>query len=153
MPPSPYRQIDTLRIAQTNFGFTHNGLDALAEFFGIEGKIATTFELWKACVRGEDKALSLMEIYNKKDVSVLEAIFHKLKGYAKGLPNLDMYNDTENPVCPTCGNHSLSWIEGKYFYTQAVRYKVHQCTECGAISRAKKGTPFINKKVISPIPR
>lgn len=152
-PPSPYKQIDTLKVAQQQFGFTHNSLDALAAFFGIEGKTETNFNLWKACVWGDEEALIKMENYNMNDVVVLEKIYHFLKPYIKGHPNLDLYTDSENPVCPTCGNHTLSWMEGKYFYTQSVRYQIFRCTQCGAISRSKKGDPYINKKLISAIPR
>jgi len=152
-PPSPYKQIDTLKVAHQQFGFTHNSLDALAGFFGIEGKIQTDFQLWKDCIHGNEQALFDMEEYNRNDVIVLEKIYHFLKPYMKGHPNLDLYNDTENPVCPTCGKHTLSWMEGKYFYTQAVRYQIYRCTECGSISRAKKGEPYENKKTIMSIPR
>jgi hypothetical protein len=152
-PPSPYKQIDTLKIAQQQFGFTHNSLDALANFFGIEGKSDTDFELWKRCIWGDEEALFEMEEYNRNDVIVLEKIYHFLKPYMKGHPNLDLYCDDENPVCTTCGKHTLSWMEGKYFYTQAVRYQIYRCSECGSISRAKKGEPYINKKIMMSIPR
>lgn len=152
-PPSPYKQIDTLKIAQQQFGFTHNSLDALAGFFGIEGKVDTDFQLWKDCIYGNEEALLKMEIYNQNDVIILEKIYNFLKPYAKGHPNLDLYVDSESPVCPSCGRDSLIALEGKYFYTQAVRYPIHRCTGCQAISRAKKGEPYINKKLISAIPR
>lgn len=152
-PPSPYKQIDTKRVAQRQFGFTHNSLDGLCEFFGIEGKVETDFQLWKDCIMGIPEALNEMEMYNKNDVVILEKIYHFLKPYIKGHPNLDLYIDSEFPVCTSCGKDSLNPIEGKYFYTQAVRYPIFRCSGCGAISRAKKGEPYINKKQISSIPR
>ena len=152
-PPSPYRQIDTLRIAQKHFGFTHNSLDALCDFFDVPGKIETNFELWKACVRGEDAALIEMEVYNRQDVKSLESVFHKIKGYAKGLPNMDLYQDTEYSVCPCCGSETIKAMDGKYFYTQAVKYQAYRCESCGSISRSKTGIKFENKKLISAIPR
>ena len=151
--PSPYKQIDTLKVAQKQFGFTHNSLDALAEFFGIEGKIETNFELWKKCINGDEDALLEMEVYNRNDVVLLEKVYHFLKPYIKGHPNLDLYCDGINPVCTSCGKDALSHMPDKYFYTQAVRYPIYRCSSCGAISRAKKGEPYINKKQISSIPR
>lgn len=152
-PPSPYKQIDTLRVAQQQFGFTHNSLDALAEFFGIDGKTETGFQLWKDCISGNQEALYEMEEYNKNDVVVLEKIYYFLRPYMKGHPNLDLYTDSESPMCTTCGEDSLSPMPNKYFYTQAVRYQIYRCSKCGAISRAKKGEPYVNKKQISSIPR
>jgi hypothetical protein len=152
-PPSPYKQIDTLKVAQQQFGFTHNSLDALATFFGIEGKTDTDFQLWKDCILGKQKSLDEMEIYNINDIVVLEKIYHFLKPYIKGHPNLDLYIDNENSSCTTCGNNTLEVMLGKYFYTQSIRYPIYKCSGCGSISRAKKGKPYINKKLISSIPR
>jgi len=152
-PPSPYKQIDTLKVAQQQFGFTHNSLDALTEFFGIDGKIETDFQLWKDCVSGKEEALNKMEAYNRNDVIILEKIYHFLKPFIRGHPNLDLYNDSDIPLCTTCGRESLQTMPNKYFYTQAVRYPIYKCTECGSISRAKKGESYINKKLISSIPR
>ena len=153
IPPSPYKQIDTLKVAQNQFGFTHNGLDALAQFFGMEGKLHTDFDLWKRCIRGEEQALFYLEKYNKKDVVVLEKVYYKLRPFIKGHPNLDLYNDGEDVLCPSCEKDALVELSGKYFYTQAVRYKIYQCSECGSISRSKKGVPFLKSKKVSAIPR
>ena len=152
-PPSPYKQIDTLKVAQQQFGFTHNSLDALANFFGIDGKTETNFQLWKDCIHGDEAALDEMEFYNKNDVIVLEKIYYFLRPYMRNHPNLDLYIDNDSPVCTTCGKDTLVEISNKYFYTQAVRYPIFRCIECGAISRAKKGLPYTNKKLISAIPR
>lgn len=152
-PPSPYKQIDTLKVAQQQFGFTHNSLDALAKFFGIDGKTETDFQLWKDCIHGDAEALYKMEQYNRNDVIVLEKIYYFLRPYMRNHPNLDLYVDNDSPVCTTCGKNSLAPMPNKYFYTQAVRYPIYRCSSCGAISRAKKGEPYTNKKLISSIPR
>lgn len=152
-PPSPFRQIDTLKIAQRYFGFTHNSLDALAKFFHIEGKIPTTLELWKGCIMGDEDSLIEMEVYNRQDVIVLEKIFYKLRPYAKGLPNMDMYIDEEFPTCTSCGSSNIFIQEDKFFYTNATKFKVFRCNDCGSISRSRKGIKLDYTKSISPIPR
>ena len=153
VPPSPYRQIDTLTVARLTFGFTSNRLDFLAKFLGYQGKEPTTFELWEECMAGNPEALFYMEFYNKKDVVILEDVYLRLRPYIKGHSNLDLYMDTEEPRCPHCGDQHVSLLQDKYFYTQAVRYAIYRCDNCGAVSRAKKGTPYINKRVISAIPK
>lgn len=153
LPPSPYKTIDTLKVAQNQFGFTHNGLDALARFFEIEGKSPTTFELWKSCLFGDAQALEDMELYNIQDVLVLEKVYLKLRPYVRGHSNIDLYIDSPVPTCTHCGSTHIDKMVGKYFYTQAVRYETFRCTDCGTISRAKQGLKYTNKKQISAIPR
>jgi len=152
-PPNPFKIIDTLRVAQSQFGFTHNSLDALAHFFNMDGKIGTDFSLWKRCIFGEDDALREMETYNRQDVAVLENVYIKLRPYIKGHPNFDLYIDEEKSVCPSCGSSDITRQDNKYFYTQAVKYNTYRCHNCGTVSRSKQSVKYINKKKISPIPR
>ena len=152
-PPSPYRTIDTLTIARQRFGFTSNRLDFLAKFFGYEGKAPTKFELWENCMIGDEDALYYMDFYCKQDIITLEQVFMKLRPFAKGLPNLDLYQDNATSVCPVCGEGHLTTLPDKFFYTQSVKYQVYRCTKCGGLARAKKGIKFENAKQISAIPR
>jgi len=151
--PSSYKQIDTKIIAKNQFGFSSNKLQHLANLLGIEGKYDTDFELWVKCLQGDEESLEYMELYNKHDVEVLEDVFIKLRPFAKGLPNLDLYFDDNLPHCPSCGSQNLMIEVDKKFYTQAVQYQLYRCKDCGSLSRAKQGDKFINKKVISAIPR
>jgi hypothetical protein len=152
VPPSPYKMVDTKIISKNQFGFSSNKLQALAELFGIEGKFDTDFKLWDSCMWGDEKALLEMMLYNRQDVVVLENVYLKLRPYAKGHANLDLYVDSDIPTCPHCGSKHITLMPDKYFYTQAVRYQTYRC-ECGAISRSKTGTKYENKKVITSIPR
>lgn len=149
-PPSPYRTIDTLKVAQQQFGFTHNSLNALAAKFGVDGKIETNFELWKRCIRGSEQALKEMETYNKKDVLVLEDVYLKFRPWIKGHVNLNMYSDNDIS-CTFCGSTNISPIENKFFYTQATKFSLYRCNDCQGVSRGKKS--ILNKRLISPIPR
>lgn len=152
-PPSSYKQIDTKKIAKNIFGFSSNKLEALARHFGYEGKYDTDFNLWADCMAGDSDALQRMVNYNDQDVRVLEKVYLKLRPYAKGHPNLDLYHDEEYSVCPHCGSKEISILSGKFFYTQSVKYQLYKCNSCGANSRGKKGIKYINKKRLSPIPR
>ena len=87
------------------------------------------------------------------DVLVLENVYLKLRPYAKGHPNVNMYVDEEEASCPYCGGKHLQLMEGKYFYTQAVRYSTFRCMNCGAISRSKSAVKYNFKKKISAIPK
>lgn len=153
MPPSPYKQIDTMLIARNMFGETYNKLDFLAKKFGYEGKYTTEMKLWIDCLNGKMGALLQMLSYNNQDVVILEKVYLKLRPYIKGHPNLNIYNDDSNITCPHCNSTKIYPIKGKYFYTNSSRYQLYTCKDCGAHSRGKKGIPYNNKKQIISIPR
>ena len=134
-PTSPYQQIDTLKVARKQFDFDGNGLDNLANIFGIKGKIQTSFELWDRCVAGEKKALKEMESYNQQDVLLLEELYLKMRPWIKSHPNLSLYVDAEVPTCSACGSTNLTQ-KGEYV-TMVGRYTTHICEDCGAPSRER----------------
>jgi DNA polymerase elongation subunit (family B) len=137
-PPSPYQRIDTLKVARKEFGFTHNGLDALAGTLGLQGKIQTNFDLWKRCKRGEDAALIEMETYNIQDVRLLEEVYLELRPWIRSHPSAALFIESEEMVCPACGH---SHLEQRGFYlTQVSKFETYQCqnSKCGAYSRARK---------------
>lgn len=138
VPPSPYTQIDTLKIAQRNFGFSSNKLDALAKYFGIPMKLDTTFELWSDCMKGSVSALKKMLEYNKHDVVILEEIYHKLLPWIKPHPNMALTYDDVIQRCPSCGDNNLVELEDKFYYTTVGKYPVFRCKKCKALSRGRK---------------
>jgi len=135
-PPSPYRSIDTLKIAQKKFGFTHNKLDYLAKLFGLDRKLKTDFELWVKCLEGKDESLQYMLDYNKLDVVILEEVYLKLRGWANSHPNMNMWQSESG--CSNCG--SLRLTPKGHYYTQTGKYKSFQCQDCGAFSRETRKT-------------
>jgi len=142
-PTKPYQTIDTLRIAQKQFGFTHNSLNALARVFGLPEKIDTNFDLWKRCKNGNEDALEEMELYNRHDVEVLEEVYLKIRPWIKGHPNLGLYMELDVPVCKNCGSTHIK-EDGNYYYTQTGKYATLKC-ECGAYGR-RRTTSFPKDK-------
>lgn len=134
-PVSPYKSIDTLKIARSQFGFTSNKLDALAGLFGIDEKLPTNFKLWVSCVNGDEESLRYMEEYNQRDVSVLEEVYLKLRPWIKGNVNISMYYETDEALCPNCGGGLTD--NNSYYYTTVNKYKVYRCLSCGAVSRSR----------------
>lgn len=133
-PTKPYSTIDTLRIAQKQFGFSHNSLNALARVFGLPEKIDTDFDLWKRCKNGSDDALAEMELYNRHDVEVLEEVYLKIRPWIKSHPNLALYTEFEGEMCSNCGSTKL--IPHGHYYTQTGKYQTLRC-ECGAYGRRR----------------
>jgi len=136
-PTSPYQTIDTMLVARKQFGFTHNSLNGLAKIFGFQEKMETTFELWKRCVAGDDEALAYMQKYNNGDVDTLEDVYLKLRPWIKGHPNLGLYVESDEEVCPNCGSSDIQMIPDKYSYTQVSKFPLFRC-KCGAYGRVRK---------------
>lgn len=128
-PPSPYRTIDTMRVARKQFGFTHNSLNGLATVFGFKPKMHTDFQLWKDCKSGITQALKYMEEYNRYDVELLELIYLKLRPWIANHPNVGLFLEKDYPVCPACGSSNLEWT-GKYVYTSVSKFEALKCNDC-----------------------
>lgn len=131
-PPMPYQVIDTLVESRKAFAFSSNKLDYISNLVDGPAKDETTFDLWKRCVTGDKEALKEMEEYNRQDIVVLEDVYFAIRPWIKSHPNMGLYVESVEPVCPNCGNTDLTW-RGHY-YTQAGRYRAFRCY-CGAIGR------------------
>lgn len=155
IPPSPYKQIDTKKIAAKQFGFSSNKLDALAIMFNIPVKLGTDMSLWTRCMSGEQKALTEMGIYNDHDVEILEEVYLILRPWIKSHPNAGLYMQTEDPVCPYCGNKDVSLIENHYSYTNTSKFELYRCNSCSGISRKRKSivSKIKRKELLVPIPK
>lgn len=133
-PPSPYRMIDTLKIARRNFRFASNSLDYLTKIFGVSGKQETSPGLWDRCDEGDTKAIQEMLDYNMQDVRALEDLYMKIRGWAKSHPNLGLYYDDMKDRCPHCESTEIVY-EGDKYMTNANIYNASRCTVCGAYGR------------------
>lgn len=133
-PPSPYKTIDTLKMARRYFRFDSNKLDNLAQFLLGERKISTGKELWLSCIAGEKKALKQMEEYCAHDVELLYRLYQRLKMWHTGHPNYNLYAGSTHQ-CPVCGGDTQK--RGTSM-TRVGIYQRHQCKKCGAWSQGEK---------------
>jgi len=115
-PTTPFISIDTCAISKKQFGFSSNKLDALATYFGFNHKLDTDFNLWKSCLEGNKEALDYMLSYNKRDVTLLEEVYLKMRPYIKNHPNCSNFIDNI-ACCSNCGSESFTLLKDKYYYT------------------------------------
>ena len=134
-PPTPYRSIDTLKIARKEFAAPSNKLDFLTDNFGLKTKIKTDFQLWVDCMAGDVDRLDEMRSYNKQDVVVLEELYLKIRPYIKNHPNIGVLADMD--TCPNCGSQHLEETDSVYLIT-ANKFLVYRCRGCK--------TPYIRTK-------
>lgn len=134
-PPSPYVVIDTLSIARRKFKFTSNRLGDIGQALKVGGKLKTDFSLWKHVVVDHNRAaFERMVNYNKRDVQLLESVYHKLKVWDNNHPNLHL--DKDRPHCNACGSTNVKRNGTRM--TAAGRYQQYQCLECGHWMRSNK---------------
>lgn len=135
-PPSPYRMIDTLKVAKAHFAFTSNKLDSLGEILGCGRKAETGgFELWRGCMNNDKSCWAKMCKYNVQDVILLENIYLKLRPFMKNHPNINLDGSCSEAKCPACGSTKLQ--RRGYAYTNASKFARLCCKECGKWSREK----------------
>lgn len=133
-PPSPYKTIDTLKIARSKFRFNSNKLNDLGEYLGIGGKIDTGgFKLWDGCLKKDPGAWKKMKKYNRRDVILLEKVFRRLFPWATNVVNL---NIREGIFCPYCQSSNM-WARGELITTNFRRQR-YQCKDCGHWSCGKR---------------
>lgn len=140
-PPSPYKQIDLLRVVRSNFRFPSNKLDFVAQRLGLGKKQEHEgMSLWTKCMKGDKDAWERMQDYNVQDVVLLESLYHTLLPWIKNHPNRNLYS--EDTVCPTCGSHSVQ--KRGQAVSLSGTYQRYQCRDCGSWSQ---GTKSLRKSV------
>lgn len=154
LPPSPYRSIDTLKIAKRYFAFSSYALPYICSKLGIEGKFDTRYSLWKECLKGDLKALEYMSKYNVQDVKILEEVYLKFRPWIKSHPNLALYMEVDEEVCSNCGSVDLI-DKGKYYTTNVNLYKSLCCENCGNWVRRRQSeiSRERNKYILAPTAR
>lgn len=134
-PPSPYRQIDTRKVARKYFNFNSNKLDDLGQILGIGKKLPTGgFALWMGCMNNVKSAWDTMKRYNKQDVILLEQVYLSMRGWMNNHPAMNLL-ETKMDACPNCGGTHLR-KHGTY-YNRITKVQVWQCVNCGAHPRSR----------------
>ena len=145
-PPSPFKEVDTLKASRKHFAFVSNSLDDLCQSIGI-GKKAETggFETWLGCIRGDSKSWAQMKRYNAHDVTLLEQLYLRLQPWIAGHPNLATISGRPS-VCPKCESDA-GMIRRGYTHTSVSRRVTYQCKGCGGYSSGRKierlGTDYV----------
>lgn len=139
-PPSPFKVIDTYKIAKREFGFPANSLEYLTMVLKckhVKGghRKFPGFELWLECLRGNEEAWSELREYNIEDILALEELYLKLRPWDTRHPNTAVMQENEELTCPKCGGNHLQYRG--YAYTSVGKYHRLQCQDCGGWSRTR----------------
>jgi DNA polymerase elongation subunit (family B) len=144
-PPSPYRQVDLLRVARNQFRFPSNKLDYVAQALKLGKKTSHIgHELWLKCMNKDTEAWEMMEEYNKNDVILLEDVYNKLLPWIKNHPNHSVYD--EELVCTNCGSHS--YTKRGTVVTSTGKYQRFRCKDCGTWFRGTENVSSTRARFI-----
>jgi DNA polymerase elongation subunit (family B) len=139
-PPSPYKTIDTLKVAKWEFNFPSNSLEYLANVLELTNKKGghkdfPGFELWLGVLANNPAAWAEMKIYNIQDIKVLEELYLRFRPWMKRHPNVAIYEETTKPLCPKCGSDHMQ--SRGFAYTNVYKYRRFQCQSCGGWHRTR----------------
>ena len=128
-PPSPYKDMDLMRVVKSQFRFPSNKLDYVAQKLGVGAKVQHSgFELWVKCMADDKKAWAEMKKYQIQDVDLLVDLYEKLKPWIKNHPNVALYDGIEDG-CTNCGSTHLQ--KRGFSRTGTASYQRFQCQSCG----------------------
>jgi ribosomal protein L37AE/L43A len=141
-PPSPYKTIDTLKIARSKFKFNSNKLDDLGEYLGLGRKVETGgFKLWLGCLSGNKRSWNKMVKYNRQDVILLGKVYLKLRPWATNLPQ-----NSEGLTCPACGSTNVQ--RRGFNINKVFKSQRYQCRSCGKWSSSSKKIKYNNNEYL-----
>lgn len=139
-PPSPYKELDLMRVVRSQFKFPSNKLDYVSQKLGVGAKVKHSgFELWLGCMAGDAKAWAEMKKYQIQDVNLLIDLYEKLLPWIKNHPNRALHDDIPDG-CPNCASQLME--RRGYSYTSTSKYQRYQCKNCG---KWTKGSNAISK--------
>ena len=127
-PPSPFKEVDTLKVARKEFAFTYNSLEKLAAQLGLGFKGKPGFGVWLGCMEGDEKAWKTMKRYCRNDVVLLRELYLRLLPWMTMHPNMALISDTPD-ACPKC-NVRGTMISRGWRYNQVTKRRRYQCTAC-----------------------
>lgn len=147
--PSPYKRIDTLKIAKKYFKFPSNALDSLGEFLGLGRKKSHSgYELWRECMSGNVDKFREMIDYNVQDVKLLEDVYMTLRSWDSSHPNLAFHcDDQTGSRCGVCGSNNLD-DTGKFAYTGVSQFPLYKCNDCNSWHRGRKSVGRNNEILV-----
>ncbi len=132
VPPRPCNSVDTLKIARRKFRFNSNRLDYLGKYLFGDGKIHTSFQLWKDILLNNcKKAMKEMVRYCKKDVLLLEKVYKKLSNHDEHKTHVGMLNGNDGWSCPECGSTNVN-RDGIRVLKTSKKYRM-RCRCCGRV--------------------
>lgn len=139
-PPAPYKTVDTVKVARFEFNFPSNSLEYLSTVLNLKNKKDghkkfPGFELWLGVLANNPEAWAEMKDYNIMDIRALEELYLLFRPWMRRHPNVGVFSDADEVVCPKCGSDDIQWRG--YAHTNVGRFHRFQCNSCGGWGRTR----------------
>lgn len=140
-PPSPYRHLDTYRIAKRVAEFTSNKLEYLTDKLNVKYKklLHPNYQgmtLWNECEKGNKDAWREMRKYNIHDVLSDEELYENLKAWAPETMPKPYFSPANKGKCAVCGKYALT--KRGVHIKKAGAYQRYKCGGCGTWTLGEK---------------
>lgn len=127
--PSPYKIVDTLKVAWGVFGFESNTLDALTKRLGITHKSGHyDLEVAKAAVAGDKTKQAELAGYNVGDIHATESLYDYFRPWIKNHPH-NRDGSRDKPVCNRCWESNFQ--RQGVVLANVISYNSLRCAVCG----------------------
>lgn len=127
--PSPWRDIDLLRVARQSQGWESKTLNSVCRRLGIEAKNDKyEVEVARAAVAGDKAAQRRIKAYNVNDSEIMVAVYERLLPYVKNHPHVAPTSGAHRPTCPRCG--SIDVTRNGVYSPSVYRYCAYKCNTC-----------------------
>jgi hypothetical protein len=130
LPPSPWIELDLMRIVRSQFKFPSNKLDYVAQKLGVGAKVKHSgFQLWLDCMAGIPKAWKEMKEYQIQDVNLLIDLYDILLPWIKNHPHMGL-DEGKPDLCRNCGSDDI--VKWGYRYNATTKLQRYKCQSCGS---------------------
>jgi hypothetical protein len=136
LPPSPWKELDLMRVVKGQFKFPSNKLDYVAQTLGVGAKVKHSgFQLWLDCMAGDKKAWAEMKEYQIQDVNLLVDLYEILLPWINNHPHVAA-SKGEPEGCRNCGQTNI--IKSGKRVTASGTYQRYVCQDCGTFMSGAK---------------
>lgn len=146
-PIKPCMSTDILKEGRKVFGFTSHKLEYVSHNINDKYKKLSHgkypgFSLWSAILAGDKSAWKEMETYTKHDVLATEEAYSKMAPWIK-THAMSVASDDSVVRCK-CGSGNL--MKKGYAWSEAGKYQIYMCKDCGKWPRSGINLLTANKR-------
>jgi DNA polymerase elongation subunit (family B) len=134
-PLPKFKHIDLYHVVRKRFRLASNKLEHVVSYLGLGGKVSHKgFPLWLGVMAGDAACWRVMKKYNIHDVTLLLAVYQKLRPWVPNHP--DVTPAVRMDHCPSCGSDKLHSRGERY--TKEFSIARYQCQKCHSWSDGKR---------------
>ena len=141
-PPSPYRNMDLMKVVRQKHKLPSYKLDYVCRFLGLDVKVSTGgMDLWIGCMNGEPKAQRKMLAYNRNDVRITTQLYLylKKKKWLETSISRPLLDEDGVPRCPECGSDHFQ--RRGWNHSRDGKTRRFVCVQCGKWIQSGKRVP------------